>query len=226
MRQRLVVLANSRKRGGFCLAGKVLEENGRVSRWVRPVSHAFENGLPMSRIICSDGHPAHILDVVVQDWGPDMPTLHQCENRMMGPSTLSRCGRVAWSDLATLADNPSSPLWLDGHSSRAGINDRVPSELLKQLPGSLKLLAINELVLSRTVGFNGLTKYRAEFCQGGSSYNLALTDAVAAAWLGDRRSLELAGSYICVSLAVPFNDGFAYKVAAAVITSARAGDSA
>ena len=208
------------------MAGKVLEESGRVSRWVRPVSRSFELGLPMSRIMCSDGQPAHILDVVMQDWGPDMPTLHQCENRMMGPSALSRCGRVDWDDLAALADDSPLPLWADGHSSRAGSNDRVPSDLLRQLSGSLKLLSIDELILSRTIGFNGQTKHRAEFCLGGSHYNLALTDAVAADWLGSRRSLELTGSYVCVSLAVPFNDGFAYKVAAAVITKERAGVSA
>jgi hypothetical protein len=223
MKQRLVVLANSRKSGGFCMAGKVLEENGRVAGWVRPVSSVVERGLPLSRIMCSDGLPAHILDVVAQDWGPNMPILHQSENRMMGPSTLSRCGRVSWSDLATLADNSSSPLWLDGYSSSAGRNDRVPSGHLKQLPGSLKLLAIDHLVLSRNIGFEGKTKHRAEFCVDGRSYNLALTDTVATTWLGQCQRLELPGSYVCVSLAVPFNDGFAYKVAATIITMQRAG---
>ncbi len=223
MEQRMVVLANSRKRGGFCMAGKVLEENGSVSGWVRPVAPASESGLPLSRIMCSDGQPAHILDVVVQDWGPNSPILHQTENRVMGPSTLSRCGRVTWSDLATLADNPSSPLWLDGYSSSSGRNDRVPTDHLKQLPGSLKLLAIDHLALSRTIGFEGRTKFRAEFSVGGRSYNLALTDGVAANWLGQCSRLVLPGSYVCVSLAVPFNDGFAYKVAATIITMQRAG---
>lgn len=207
------------------MAGKVLEENGRVAGWARPVSHAVERGLPLSRIICSDGRPAHILDVVAQDWGPNMPILHQRENRIMGPSTLSRCGRVSWNDLATLADNSSSPLWLDGYSSSGGRNDRVPHIHLKQLPGSLKLLATNNLVLSRTLGYEGQVKYRAEFLLDGRSYNLALTDTVAAGWLGQFRRLELPGSYVCVSLAVPFNDGFAYKVAAAIITMQRAGSS-
>ena len=223
MKQRMVVLANSKKRGGYCMAGKVLEDNGRVAGWVRPVSPVLESGLPLSRIMCSDGQPAHILDVVVQDWGPNTPILHQSENRAMGPSTLSRCGRVTWSDLANLADKQSSPLWIDGYSSSAGKNDRVPNDHLRQLSGSLKLFAIDHLALSRTIGFEGRTKYRAEFSVGGRSYNLALTDGVAATWLGQCRRLELPESYICVSLAVPFDDGFAYKVAATIITMQRAG---
>jgi hypothetical protein len=66
-------------------------------------------------------------------------------------------------------------------------------------------------------------KCRADFHVGTGRYNLALTDKVAASWLAQTPRLQLADAYVCVSLAVPFRDGFAYKVAAAVITRERAG---
>jgi hypothetical protein len=220
--ERMVVLANSKKLGGYCMAGKALDTAGHVGSWMRPVTAAVEDGLPMRRTLCSDGRQAAILDVVTQDWGLPAPALHQRENRLMGPATLQRCGRVAWDDLPALADNATSGLWKNGDSSSCGLNDRVSADLLPHLPGSLLLIATQELVLRRTLGYEGRIKYRAEFGIGVQRYNLALTDTVAIAWLINTPRLVLADAYVCISLAVPFHDGFAYKLATAVITKERA----
>ena len=221
-KERMVVLANSMKLGGYCMAGKSLDSAGHVGGWMRPVTTVVKDGLPMHRTLCSDGRQAAILDVVTQDWGQPAPALHQRENRLMGPATLQRCGRVAWDDLPALTDNASLGLWIDGDSSRGGLNDRVSENRLLLLPGSLLLIATKKLVLRRTLGYEGKVKNRAEFCIGMQRYNLALTDSVAMAWLNNTPCLVLAKAYVCISLAVPFHDGFAYKLAAAVITKERA----
>jgi hypothetical protein len=220
--QRMVVLANSRKHGGYCLAGKVLNDAGEVGGWLRPVLASAGNGLPHRRTVCSDGKQATILDVVSQSWGVPRPALHQRENRLMGPEPLRRCGRVAWDDLPALADDAHTGLWIDGYSSGCGFNDRVSVDRLVQLPGSLMLISVRDLVLSQVFGYENHPKYRASFCIGKRHYNLALTDTVATLWLTNTPRLELADAYVCVSLAVPFQDGFAYKLATAVITRARA----
>lgn len=220
--ERMVVLANSKKHGGYCMAGKALDAAGHIRGWMRPVTDVVEDGLSMRRTLCSDGRQAAVLDVVSQEWGPDVPALHQRENRLMGPAMLLRCGRVAWDDIPTLADDASSGLWIDGHSSSCGLNDRVPACRLSHLPGSLQLIATHDLVLRRTSGYEGQIKYRAEFRIGEQRYNLALTDMVATSWLINVQQLVLADAYVCVSLAAPFHDGFAYKLASAVITKERA----
>ena len=220
--ERMVVLANSKKLGGYCMAGKALDKAGHVGSWMRPVTATVEDGLPMYRTLCNDGRQATILDVVTQDWGPAAPALHQRENRLMGPAKLQRCGRLAWDDLPALADNASSVLWINGDSSRCGLNDRVSANLLPHLPGSLLLVATQQLVLRRSLGYEGKVKCRAEFNIGTQRYNLALTDNVAIAWLTNTSRLEFANAYVCISLAVPFLDGFAYKLATAVITKERA----
>ena len=220
--QRMVVLANSRKCGGYCLAGKSLDLAGRIGSWVRPVSGSAADGLPRQRTLCSDGRQAAVLDVVSLEWGRPTPILHQRENRLMGPATLERCGRVSWDDLPLLADQASSGLWLDGHSSYCGFNDRVPARQLADLPGSLRLVAVSELVLYGKPGHEGQMKHRADFRIGQRRYNLALTDTVATFWLTAGQRLELADAYLCISLAVPFRDGFAYKLATAVIIRERA----
>ncbi len=204
------------------MAGKALDTSGHVGGWMRPVTATVEDGLPMHRTLCNDGRQAAILDIVTQDWGPAAPALHQRENRLMGQTRLQRCGRVAWNDLPALADEATSGLWIDGNSSRCGFNDRVPAHLLPRLPGSLLLVATDELVLSRILGYEGKPKYRAEFHIGTQSYNLALTDAVAIAWLTNTPRVVFSDAYVCISLAVPFLDGFAYKLATAVITKERA----
>jgi hypothetical protein len=221
--EKMVVLANSRKPGGYCMAGKAWQQPGHVGGWVRPVMATAEDGLPLVRTVCSDGHQAALLDVVVADWGPRVPALHQHENRLLGPAALRRCGRAAWEDLPALADEVTSDLWLDGFYSTCGLNDRVPTVCLAGLPGSLKLVAVRELVIYRTIGYEGRVKNRADFRLGERRYNLALTDPVAIFWLSQMPRMELPDAYVCVSLAVPFGDGFAYKVAAAVITKERAG---
>ena len=219
----MVVLANSKKHGGYCMAGKTLDAAGRVGSWVRPVAGAAEDGLPLRRTVCSDGRQVAVLDVVAADWGPAVPALHQRENLMLGPTALQRCGRVAWAHLPALADDASAGLWIDGHSSGCGLNDRVPQGRLATVNDSLKLVAVQGLVLYRILGYEGQVKCRADFHVGTGRYNLALTDKVAASWLTQTPRLQLADAYVCVSLAVPFRDGFAYKVAAAVITRERAG---
>lgn len=220
--ERMVVLANSRKCGGYCLAGKKIDAAGSVGGWVRPVTEVVEHGLPRERTLCSDGQQAAVLDIVTLDWGLPMPCLHQRENRLMASPALLRGGRVGWDDLDLLADKPSSELWIDGQSSRCGFNDRVLASRLPELMGSLRLIAVSELVLSREQGFEGRTLYRADFRAGQRRYNLALTDTVAIFWLLTVQRLVLGEAYLSISLAVPFFDGFAYKLATAVITRERA----
>ena len=193
--QRMVVLANSRKCGGYCLAGKSLDLAGHVGIWVRPVNGSAADGLPRQRTLCSDGRQAAVLDVVSLEWGQPAPSLHQRENRLMGAATLERCGRVNWDDLPLLADQASSGLWLDGYSSHCGLNDRVPARQLADLPGSLRLVAVSELALYGKPGHQGRMKHRADFRIGQRRYNLALTDPVANFWPTAGHRLDLAAAY-------------------------------
>ena len=222
VQERMVVLANSKKLGGYCIAGKVLDNVGHVGSWMRPITATVEDGLPMHRILCNDGLQAAILDVVTQDWGPAAPALHQHENRLMGMTTLQRCGRVSWEDIPSLADHVTSTLWKNGESSRCGLNDRVSATLLPYLSGSLLLVYTYDLLIYRITAYEGKIKYRADFSIGTQHYNLALTDGVAISWLANNRCLALPDAFVCISLAVPFVDGFAYKLVAAVITKQRA----
>lgn len=219
--QHMVVLANSKKPGGSCLAGKLLEADGHVGDWIRPVIGPAEAGLPLHRTVCDDGQPVMPLDVIATSWAAPVPARHQRENHLLGASGLLRCGRVGWDALPALADAPAM-LWVNTSSSGCGLNDRVPESMLDQLQDSLKLVGVHDLVLYALPGYGGKMKHRADFRIGMHRYNLALTDTVAMRWLNSSPRIELPEAYVCVSLAVPFGDGYAYKVAASVISRERA----
>ena len=219
--ERMVVLANSRKMGGCCVAGRSLDGKTNPGRWLRPVGSQVAAGLPQGRTRCADGSAAAVLDLVDIDLDQPVPHLHQRENRLLGNSPWKRCGRIGWDRLAGLVDTDESGLWVDGYSSSCGSSDRVPETFLAQVTGSLRLIRTGSLHLFRDVGASGQKQLRGAFSHAGRNYVLAVTDPAAWALLGCHGELALADAYLCISLGVPFK-GYAYKLMASVITEHRA----
>lgn len=220
MIEHMVVLANSRKAGGCCIAGRALDANARPGRWLRPVGRDAADGLPPQRTRCADGNTARVLDLIEIDLAAAVPRAHQQENRLLGDTPWARCGRVDWNGLAALADAKSAGLWVDGFSSRCGNNDQVPDTLLGHITESLRLIRTDHLHLCNTTNAFGRRQLRGTFSHAGRDYTLAVTDPVAWAALAGIDQLTLPDVYLCISLALPFN-GYAYKLVASVITEHR-----
>jgi len=77
----ILILANSYKEGGRCLAGLSMRD---LTRWIRPTDPATEHGqVPNERcVVDRDGHRGdlRILDVVDLSLGDPTPLPHQPEN--------------------------------------------------------------------------------------------------------------------------------------------------
>ena len=163
-----------------------------------------------------------VLDVI------DVPVLEprragfQSENWLLDPEYYwEKVGRLSWFDLPALAD-PVSPLWLDGHGTYHGLNDKIPLELADSVEDSLRLIQVSELQLSvfrpgRAFG-NAKRRVQGRFRHAGSWYFLWITDPVY-----ERRYLaKLDGKYsidecfLTVSLGEPFA-GAIYKLIASII---------
>ena len=145
---RIVCLANSRKMGGRCVAGKEVLPGGRPGRWVRPVSAREDGGVSEDERQYEGGSEPRVLDVI------DVPILHarprdyQQENWLLDPDHYwERVGRFTAGELQHYLD-PVGPLWVDGHSSSSGHNDRVPFSSAVSLSSSLKLIRVGGLALS------------------------------------------------------------------------------
>ncbi len=219
----IVCLAYSRKESGRCVAGRVLGAAG-LGAWIRPVSARPTRELTEEECRYDDGRACDVLDVVELPLGAPQPEVHQQENHLAASAGRWRSGgRVGWRSLEEAAEDPLGPLWVNGHSSTFGENDRVPAERLNDLARSLYLLRPEHLRL--TVGPESTDyaplrrRVRAEFTLRGYPYRIVVTDPrIEDLYLAcEDGSTPVDRTLLCVSLGEEYH-GFAYKLVAAVIT--------
>lgn len=226
--KRLVCLANSRKTSGRCVAGK--EWSGEeVGAWVRPVSARPHEEVSEDERQYEDGSDPRVLDVMEVPLRKHSPKDYQTENWLLDPEHYwKRVGRVTWDELEKLKDAPSG-LWLPGCSSYNGQHDRVELEKAEELSNSLYLVGLDAWklrVFAPGLAFgNPKRRVQAVFSYQDCDYALWVTDPlVAQAYLSrDDGDYLIGESFLTVSLAEPFEDGYCYKVVATVITPERAG---
>jgi hypothetical protein len=219
--KRIVCLANSRKLNGRCVAG-IEVTNGRRVGWIRPVSAREHEEVSEYERQYEDGSDPRLLDVMDVPLIEPRPKTYQQENWLLDPDQYwGKVGRVTWDDLQPLAE-PAEPLWVDGHSTYNGLNDRIPLDLAGGMRSSLRLLHTDRLTLSvfkpgEAFG-NPKRRVQARFRHAGAQYQLWVTDpAYERAYLarpdGD---YQIGESFFTVSLGEPHR-GACYKLVAAVI---------
>ena len=138
--KRIVCLANSRKRGGRCVAGKVMQSDGRSAGWLRPVSARDDEEVSPRERCYADGGEPQILDVIDVPLLSPRPKTYQRENWLLDPNRRwAKVGRATWNDLRAMTDR-DEPLWINGHSARGGQNDRIPLAETAAIDNSLRLI--------------------------------------------------------------------------------------
>ena len=215
-----VVLAASRKYGGYCVAGKEWTD-GKIGAWIRPVSQRTNGELVAENIRMNNNELPCLMDIVeVETQGPARHA-YQKEN-------FFAAGEKPWiwqlklpdEALTKLLDFPES-LWLNGFSSTNGLNDRVPEEIVvKSNVPSIYLIQPDDFSLLVTDDLYGRKKVYARLTYREMSYLLSVTDmGIEREYLmkpQDEYSIENKDIYLTISLGEPFN-GFCYKLVAAVM---------
>ena len=220
--KRIVCLANSRKLSGRCIAGKEMRESGQIGYWIRPVSNRETEEVSEWERQYEDGSDPGLLDVI------DVPLLNakpkdfQQENWLLDPGYY-------WEKVRTITQNeleqfidPITPLWIDGHSTANGWNDRIPLHIAYSLTDSLRFVKVEnlELYVSQPgVDFgNNRRSVQGRFRHNGMDYWLRVTDPVY-----ERQYLQqpngnysIGECFLTVSLGEPYR-GYSYKLIAAII---------
>lgn len=220
--KRVVCLANSRKPDGRCIAGVELDDRGRRRGWIRPVSARPNQAVSEYERQYIDGSDPTVLDIVDVPLQRHTPHTFQQKNWLLDPEYYwQKADKARWRDLPALLD-PAHPLWINGHSTYHGTNDRVLEDIADELSSSLTLIRVPTArlrVFAPGADFgNYKRRVQAQFDHAGERYRLRVTDPVyERRYLAEPDGLyDLGECYLTVSLGEAW-EGAAYKLVAAII---------
>jgi len=220
----ILVLANSRKTSGRCIAGRSIE-NGAIGEWIRPVSNRPAGELSEDERRFEDGKDPSVLDIVSIPMAAAGQHPYQPENHIIDDRYYWRfVRRASAAELHAALDNARSPLW--GHqyaaSSTSGLNDRVDANAASQFRYSLGLIQVQDLKIRVSVegarfGDNK-RKIRGLFTYHRCGYHLMITDPTIERhyFSGPNGIFDVGSAILCVSLGDAYS-GHAYKLIAAVL---------
>ena len=213
--KRLVFLANSRKPGGRCIAGREWIDKS-AGAWVRPIGEQENQAVSVLERQYRGGREPSVLDIADVPLLKPVPSNHQRENWTIAPNRRWRkVSRLTYDYLDDLLD-PCEPLWIDGFRSGIGLNNRVPEDDASQLEDSLRFIQVSDFQVEVQDYFGW--RVDGHFTYHGASYLLKITDPIFEAAYDRRqaRVYDVGEAYLTISLGESF-DGYCYKLIAAVI---------
>ena len=222
----IICLANSRKNSGRCIAGREISGQ-KIGPWIRPVSARDGREISEEDRRYEDGTGANVYDVIEIEMLGHVGENYQPENHLIDDSYhWRRVDRWSWQTLPPLVEPITGPLWLNGHSTYYGLNDKIPADLVVKQNSSLVLVRPNKLRIN--VGFEGgmyapaKRRVRASFRLADLAYSLLVTDPEAEkAYLGGADgNFPVDDAILCISLGEIFK-GFAFKLVATIFTPDR-----
>jgi len=187
VKKEVVCLANSRKAGGRCFAGKDINSKS----WLRPVSDRDSEALDKSEMCIKDNNCEclicdpilpDLLDVIEIDLGEYIGKDHQTENYLIGPKKWRKVGRIKKEAIDYFLDPKDLDLWGIGYQGRQRLNDRLPVSKGGLLINSLILIEVKSLVLNvvnepADIGYYK-KKVNGKFYYNDEKYILPVTDGV------------------------------------------------
>jgi hypothetical protein len=226
-RKDIVCLANSRKHNGRCIAGIEIVDC-HPEGWVRPVSAREGAEVSEYERQYEDGSDPRVLDLISVPLIEAAPDGYQAENWVLDPDAYwVRKGRFTWEQLARLEDEPA-PLWpSNAPSTYHGMNDRVPATDADGFVDSLRLIRVDNFALrvfAPGAAFgNAKRRVQGGFTYLGAEYRVWVTDPqMEREYLAQADGEYLLGEgFITMSLGERSDDGYCYKLAAAVISHDR-----
>ena len=198
----LVILTNSQKNLGYCVAGKEVfkrkdwqgvEGDWEADRWIRLVTsdQKSKGAVFYPQLRYADGKYVELLDIVKVPILEPQPTKVQPENHLIDEQgTWEKVGNWEKSELNKLLDYPDN-IWLEDGCNRTDIVN--PDFFLKNNAQSLYFIESPLLMVSmddRHTDFDSSPKKkaRARFEYNDENYYLPITDPIVRKFLANKNS--------------------------------------
>ena len=222
--KRIVILANSRKHSGRCLAGREIVGQ-QWGGWVRPISARPGAEVSEWERQYENGSDPKVLDIVDVPLLGAKPSDCHTENWLVQPDHYwIKAGEMSWDQAHGLSENPAK-LWNSGDSTYNGNNDQIEKSAGAGLTTSIAMISVDKVeiqVLVPGAAFgNPKKRVQARFSYRGVNYWLWVTDPIERQYLNSNISVhQLGPCLLTVSLAEPYEVKGAfyyYKLVAAII---------
>ena len=181
--QDIVILANSRRHDGHCIAGKDIA----TGEWIRPINilgrgqeridqAAFLDG--DFQLLGLDVSGPHILDCVRIGIGNDCALYYQPENKFIDGNPWEKLGRISSHRISELIDTAEHCFLRDTDTHHA----YIPANDLVTTPPTMSLNFLhltrrsNNIEIIHTTNMRNKPQQRMRFDYGSKKYNLAITD--------------------------------------------------
>ncbi|MDI9350067.1 MAG: hypothetical protein QM537_08725 [Candidatus Symbiobacter sp.] len=219
----IICFANSHRRGGRCVVGREMLEDGAMGGWIRPVGDRETEIIEAEECQYPGGIMARVMDIVRIPLASPKPNRHQRENWVIAPEPWQKIGRYKYSQALSLIENGYTDLW--HRPEKDYMTDRVADKLLDHIKRSVVLIKPEKLILSFNESYLNEEKKRnprrATFIYQSTEFHLGCTDPTIL-WENPifldqlNRRFQNDPPLLCVSLGALF-EKFAYKIVAAVI---------
>lgn len=208
----IICLANSRKLGGSCVAGKDIT-NGQ---WIRPVSSLETGELYPYQIQYKNGEIPECQDITEIEFERHMPKYYQPENILITYKKWKKIGTFPSNKLETLCDDCHTLFQNVGNHK-----DRIPVKHLqrKEITSSLLFIKVRDLSFYKTYSMSGREQVRAIFLFNTITYDLVVTDPPMEKIIRTEYAQCKAickNIYLCISIGEPYNND-CYKLVSSVI---------
>lgn len=231
MKKTILVLANSFRPGGRCVAGRELTQdvsgNWQLRGWIRPVSASGEGGLnPWHCRVNAIGGIREVapMDIVEIELIGPAPDEYQCENWTLDITVpMKWIGIAPQSLLNACVEAP--PLLLYNQEDMAKVY-REMGEVVESNSRSLVLVKVDDVEFTKSVWFDGIrnkARKRAVFTYHNMPYNLPITDPMAEKYFDQAPNgvyrPEKQKCFIVMSSGRPYR-GRRYKFVASILEEA------
>src|SRR6266498_3539586 len=137
----IVVLANSVKSSGRCLAGKEVSDNGKtwhIGGWIRPVTTKAGGEISAYQMSLALGHDPKLLEVIEIPFSKAVPLPYQPENWLiempLKQGAWKSHGMIEWDDAPSLLDQKPE-MWHDPTDDDRRVREGFPERM--KVPASL-----------------------------------------------------------------------------------------